>query len=251
MSAITPTIKSKRQLILLIAWLVAVLSCRGFQPDPEGIPARDPETYQPDYWPTYSWRSRIPEEGGLDSNALLKLFDIVEDQDIDLHSLLVIRDGHILLEVHFCPFLPDTKHQLFSATKSVTGTLVGIAIEDGIFPGVDTPVLDLISYRTVANPHEWKDQLTLKHLLTMTSGIEWNEEDLSSPDNSSNRMNATANWAGFVLDQPMSFRPGSEFSYNSGNSVVLMKALEVEAKEHSVGYADRKLFTPLGITDYY
>jgi CubicO group peptidase (beta-lactamase class C family) len=241
--------KAKRIFLVFYALLV-IAGYLYFSSRPASID-RGPETFQPAYWPISHWRMKTPEEVGVDSQELIEVFNIIEEMDVNVHHLLVIRDGYILLEADFYPFKKEVKHQVFSITKCFTGTLVGMAIEDGILPGVQTPVLELYSSIPVENPHPWKGKITIEHLLTMTSGMAWNESYSDPSANSREEMISGEDWAGYVLNKPMETRPGKSFRYNSGNSVLLMNAIEMRSGENSVAYADRKLLAPLGITDYH
>jgi CubicO group peptidase (beta-lactamase class C family) len=175
------------QLLSLIFFVGVGLSCSSIQ-DISTMPTRSPETLEPDYWPTNAWQHHTPEEEGMDSEALLEFFHIVEEQQLDLHSVVIVRNGYIVMEANYYPFQEDIIHQLYSATKSITGILVGMAIEDGYLSGVDSPVLDYFSQYDLPKADERMKQINLEHLLTMTSGLRWNEENYSSQNNDSYQM---------------------------------------------------------------
>jgi CubicO group peptidase (beta-lactamase class C family) len=239
-----------KKIWFLIILLFFGISCSLFrQPLPSQVAPAEP--IEPDDWPTLSWEVHTPEEEGMDSKRLLKFFDIAQEQEINLNSVVVVRDGYIVMEAYYYPFKKDVKHHLNSCTKSVTGVLMGMAIDDGFISGVETPVLDYFDYKNLINQDAWKEEMTLEHLLTMTSGIQWDEWDYSSMNNPVFIMRSQRDWAKYVLNRPMAAKPGTKYSYNSGNSVLLMNILEQETGEHSVGYAHRRLFAPLGIFDYY
>ena len=103
-------------------------------------------------WPTDGWPTSTPEEQGMDSALLAEgLQYLLEQNGFDIHSLTVIRNGHIVADAYFYPSRADELHDLASVTKSFTATLVGMAIEQGLIEGVDQPVLELFPDRTVAN----------------------------------------------------------------------------------------------------
>jgi hypothetical protein len=143
-------------------------------------------------------------------------------------------------------------HTLQSVTKSVTATLIGIAIQRGEIPGVDTPVFDLLSdYDLRALDPRVRDA-RLEDLLTMRLGIEWHENDRPLDDtNTTLQLEKSDNWVEFTLGQPADSDPGAKWEYNSGGSH-LMSAIILQATGRSTAeYAEEYLFGPLGIQDYY
>lgn len=199
---------------------------------------------KPDYW-----KPLPPEEQGMNSDTLGKVVDYIENWDLDFHSVLVVRNGYIVLEEYFGYYNQDTLHEIYSCTKSVTSALVGIAIHEGYISGVDERVLDYFPEKNFANSDARKHNMTLEHLLTMTTGLDWPEwsipygrgnifaEWVNSPD-----------WVQFVLDRPMVLTPGTQFNYNSGASHILSAVLQKATGETTISYANRHLFAPLGIS---
>ena len=103
------------------------------------------------YWPTDDWRSAAPEEQGLDPAQLGRMFSAIDDQQLNVHGVLIVRNGYIVAENYYSPYQQDTKHRVYSVTKSVISALVGIAIAEGYIDGVDGRVLDFFPERTFAN----------------------------------------------------------------------------------------------------
>src|SRR5262245_13727076 len=89
-----------------------------------------------------SWQSSTPEKQGIDSSTLIELLNYIKEQDRDIDSLLVIRNGVIVLEVYYSPYTRDQKHILNSCTKSFVSALVGIAIDEGHISSINSNVLD-------------------------------------------------------------------------------------------------------------
>ena len=109
----------------------------------------------------------------MDSERLAELIDYLQEQNnFDIHSLLIIRNGYIVTDAYFYPFAPDELHELASTTKSFTSSLIGIAIDKGYVEGVEQPVLGFFPQRTVANLDANKEAMTLENLLTMRSGFQ-------------------------------------------------------------------------------
>ena len=168
-------------------------------------------------WPTAGWRVSTPEEQGMDSAALADLVDFGASRG--LNSLLVARHGMIVVEAFYAPFRAGLKHRTRSVTKSVIGTLVGIAVKEGRLDSLDRPVVEFFPDRQIANLDERKRAITIQHLLDMTSGLDWNEESFVPAMHHSN------DWTQFVIDRPMAASPGTGFLYNSGSSHKLKAAL--------------------------
>src|SRR5208282_640167 len=119
-------------------------------------------------WPTHGWRSSTPEAQGMDSAVLALAFDYVRQNQIPIHSLLIVRNGYVVLDAYFYPFQEGLVHDGASMTKSVTSTLIGIAIGEHKLNSVRQPVLSVFPQRNAANHKERKDRMTVEDLLTMT-----------------------------------------------------------------------------------
>jgi hypothetical protein len=87
-----------------------------------------PASGQPAYWPDPEWRSSTPEEQGIDSASILAMLQEIQQKDLNVHSVLVIRHGYLVAEVYFPPYTQEIKHPLHSITKSMTSAMTGIAI---------------------------------------------------------------------------------------------------------------------------
>jgi len=96
----------------------------------------------PDYWPTRGWQSSTPEQQGMDSNVLADALDYVGEQDLALHSLLIVRHGYVVLDAYFYPYTGETVHDVASVTKSITSSIIGIAFEKGYIKDLNRSVFD-------------------------------------------------------------------------------------------------------------
>lgn len=121
-------------------------------------------------WPTKGWLTSTPEEQGVDLAALAKLVAYGARHDFD--SLIVVRHGRIVTEAYYAPYTGDLQHEIFSSTKAVIGTLIGIAYKDGLLDRLDHLALDFFTHRHVANVDDRKKAITVQNLLNMTSGID-------------------------------------------------------------------------------
>lgn len=196
------------------------------------------------YWPTETWRTSSPEEQGMDSHKLAQMLAAVQQQHLNLHSLLVIRNGYLVSETYFGSYQPDTRHELYSCTKSFVSTLIGIALDKGFIDGTDHRLVDFFPQRTFANLTGQKEDMLLEDVLTMRSGLDWQEGDpaymalYQSPD-----------WVGFMLDKPMAAPPGSRFNYCSGCTHLLSAILQQTTGMNPRDFAEQTLFKPLGIVN--
>jgi CubicO group peptidase (beta-lactamase class C family) len=203
-----------------------------------------------DYWPTDSWRNSTPEEQGMDSALLNEMMDRIDENGVHTDSIVIVKNGYLVFEEYpRTNYDVDSRHIIHSCTKSYTSALVGIAIEEGYIESVDNKLIDLLPNRTIDNLDARKESITLEHLLTMTSGLEWDEwtESYSSYLNSHYQMWSASNNVQHILDLPMAYDPGDVWTYNSGGSH-LLGAIVTEATGIDLfDYAIDKLFTPIGI----
>lgn len=200
--------------------------------------------------PGNDWPSLDPETQALDAGRLERLGAAIEGgrQYPDLHSLLIVRHGYLVYERYFDGWTAQRPHTLQSVTKSFTSALVGIAIEQGIFAGVDEPVLGFFpDLEGVRHINARKRAITIGDLLTMRSGTDYNERGSNSPHDQLNRL--PTGWDRFYLDRPMVAEPGTVFQYDSGGVILLSSLLERRTGLHADAFAQRYLFAPLGISE--
>ena len=230
-------------------------------------------------WPTEGWKTSTPEAENVDA-AVLEAFhrEIASGKHGYVDGMLVIRNGRVVFEKSYTHdydrlfegkgergpynyYDPDWHpyyrkgpfHTMQSVSKSVTSTLIGIAKENGAPLDLDAAVLPLFKgFRTRGDDPRWR-ALTLRHLLTMTSGIEWDETTVTytDPKNSCAAMEGSENWVQFVLDQKMAAEPGKGFVYNSGVTELLGQILKNATGKDPDAYAGEQLFGPLGIEGWY
>jgi CubicO group peptidase (beta-lactamase class C family) len=196
-------------------------------------------------WPTKEWQTSTPEEQGMDSAAFAHLVDFVGSRRQD--SLLVIRHGKIVVDAYYAPYAPNIRHDLRSVTKSFTGTLTAIAVQEGLLDSVDHPVVDLFADKPISNVDDAKKAMTVQNLLDMTSGVDWRERAYT-PDETIMRMYQNPDRTQFVLSQPMSNPPGKHFYYNGGNPYVLSALITRKTGRDALDFARDELFKPLGIS---
>jgi CubicO group peptidase (beta-lactamase class C family) len=182
----------------------------------------------------------------MDSRTLVRALDYVREHAVTIHSMVIVRNGRVVLDASFFPYRSKDLHDLASVTKSVTSTLIGIATAKQQLAGVQQPVLPLFHLHSVANDDPRKERLTIENLLTMTSGIacEWMPDETTLED-----MQHSADWVQFMLDRPMVAEPGSTFAYCSPGMHLLSGVISRVTGSSALDFARRELFQPLGIRD--
>ena len=143
-------------------------------------------------------------------------------------------------------------HSLQSVTKTITSVIIGVATARKEFPDLSTPVLSFFDTTIIKNIDDRKRRMTIRHLLTMTAGFEWNENlHYSDSRNDCSQMEASFDWIQYVINKPMAIDPGQSFNYNSGASELLSYIFRKATGKDIEEYASEYLFTPLGIDHYF
>jgi len=197
----------------------------------------------------WEWPRSTPEQQGLDSKRLTGLVDLIREgkEFPDLHSLLIVRNGNLVVEEYFQNYSTDKLHTLQSVSKSFTSALIGIAIERGEIMGVDEKVLAFFTnIADINNMDDRKASMTLQDLLTMRSGTDYHEGNSRSPHNELNSLER--GWDRFYLNRPMIHKPGSHFQYDSGGVILMSSMLKNRTGLHADGYAEKYLFKSLEIS---
>ena len=199
------------------------------------------------YWPTGGWRTSTPEEQGMDSAVLAKAVDFLQEkkEDFNVHSILIIRNGYMVMDAYFYPFTQGSLHDLAYVTKSFTSTLIGVAINEGYVASVDEPVLEFFPERTIANVDANKEGMTLEDLLTMRSGFECTNRPTEV---TLFQMMGSPDWIQFTLDLPMVETPGTQWVYCSPNPHLLSGIIREVSGMSALEFAEEHLFSPLGIS---
>jgi CubicO group peptidase (beta-lactamase class C family) len=192
------------------------------------------------YWPTKEWILSTPEEQGIDSVGLTNFVRGLKGKNV--HSFMVIRNGNVITEAYNATTNASSKQDLLSATKSVTSALVGIAIKDDKIVNVEEKISDYFPELLQESDVRKKD-IKVSNLLTMTSGLEWD----NNAEISSNKMISSANWLQYLLALPLSSDPGTQFTYSNGSAHLLSALIQKATSKSEVDYAREVLFGPLGI----
>ena len=192
------------------------------------------------------------QEEGIDPGPIGDmLLAILTGNYTKLDSVLIARNGKLVLEAYFNGFDRETKHDMRSAFKSVTSALAGIAIDKRLIAGPDQSISGFFPdyWPSIEDGVIWKDRITLRHLLTMTPGFDAEENAGIGPDREE-EMFQSEDWVAFSLNLPMAREPGAYFSYNSSSTFLIGEIVARAAGEPLPEFAKANLFLPLGITDY-
>lgn len=262
-----------RQIMLFALMLVTVLTSALAQEVP---------------WPTHGWAKDTPANVGLDEKTLAAFdHDLASGKYFLVDSFDVFRCGKSVYgskyphdyakiygkEAHtrgplnarltgsynyfdpeWHPYYHGTDlHSMQSVSKTVSSIIVGIAVTRGDFKAnLDTPLLHYFDPAKIKNVDDRKRRITLRHVLTMTTGLDWNEETAyDDPKNDSSLMEATDDWIQYVIDRPMAHEPGKVFNYSSGVSELLAYIFEKETGQDIEKYGQKYLFEPLGMDHYW
>jgi CubicO group peptidase (beta-lactamase class C family) len=211
------------------------------------------------------WSIATPEEVGFDPVALCQWSErrIATPRD-NIHAILVVRQGKLVFEQYFTgddehggrplgqvTYDRTMLHDLRSVSKTVTSLLVGITLAQKKLASLDQPIFDFFpAYADLRTPD--KARITLRHLLTMSTGLEWDETrtPYTDPNNSAIRMRRSDDPYRYVLSEPVVTPPGAKYNYSSGSTELLGAILHKATGQRLDELARTVLFEPLGITDF-
>jgi CubicO group peptidase (beta-lactamase class C family) len=204
----------------------------------------------------------------MERDSLESLLRLIANTDNHMiQGILIIKDEKLVFEEYWdgmeldldrgldpvaASFDRDTKHYLASVSKSVTSALVGIAVDQGLIASVYEPMFTFFpEYRDLADDDN--TQITLRHMLAMSSGYDWNENEFGfdDPRDSHYQMFRASDPMRYLLGRDMVALPGARFLYNSGDTNLLGEIVRrASSSSYLTEFADAYLFTPLGIDDF-
>lgn len=240
-------------LIKVWAWILSFLSFFAFW-NPNAQPNKIPETRTASFegalapnkyglWPTEEFtQGKAPF---LLPQAMTALYAVKGKIDGGAHtdSLLVLHKGKLVHEFYAEGWSKDTPHTMFSVTKSVAATLVGVAIQDGKIKGIDQKVIDFFPDAVIPADQASKKEMTIEHLLTMTSGIACETEEAWNGFWAEDQQDAAL----YALMLPQAHAPGKTYAYDSLVPTILLGIVARAAGQDVLAYANEKLFGPLGM----
>ncbi len=202
-----------------------------------------------DVWPDdQKWPTSSLSEQKLDQTKINELTNLINDgiRFPDIHSLLIVRNGYMVVEEYFKSYNAERIHMLQSVTKSFTSAAIGIAINQGKIRNVDEKILDYFpDIKDIKNLNDKKKSIKLKDLLTMRSGTDYHERGPGSPHYQLNALQK--GWDRFYLDRPMVSEPGSKYQYDSGGVILMSAILKKRTGLHADDFLDKYLFAHLRI----
>jgi CubicO group peptidase (beta-lactamase class C family) len=247
----------KKKLFLLILVLTLLLSGCG-----------QPYVYQVPEELGDGWETASLEEVGINERLIAKAVERIRDNTYpNVHSLLIAKDGKLVFEEYFGgyewvydsdrfqgpykEFDRDSLHTIMSVTKAFTSALVGIAVDQGFIANEHEKVFDYFpEYAHLRD--EPKNDITLEHLLTMTSGLEWNEWEYSLSDTRNDliQLFIVNDPMAYILAKPVVHQPGTYWYYSGGDVNLLGETIRKATGMRMDDFAAQYLFSPLGITEY-
>lgn len=209
---------------------------------------------------TYTYRQPTDDKDGLKTGSLentdldKSLLDemmkkIIKGEYPNVHSVLILKNDHLVFEEYFYEYNKQKLHELRSATKSFISALTGIAIDKGLIKSKDETVLSYFTDYSIENNSDAKKRITIENLLTNQSGLDC---DISNPESVGNEtvMSNSDDWVRFTLNLPMIDCAGGKGMYCSGNPIVLGRIIEKTTQQTVPEFAKKNLFGPLGIKNW-
>jgi len=213
------------------------------------------------------WETASLQSVRMNTNPLINLMNrLAEIGEHRIHSLLIIKDGKLVFEEYFpgdkfnlAQFTGETgfdmydTHNLCSATKSFTSALIGIAIDNGFIQSVDQKVFNFFpEHSDLLTIEPAKQNITLEHLLTMRSGLEWDDETYpySDPRNDMYQLFNSSDPIRYILSKDLIETPGTFYAYRNCNTNLLGEIVRKATGQRLDIFARNHLFAKLGITDY-
>jgi len=201
-----------------------------------------------DGWDVSSLRNE-----GVDTNRITAMMNTLLADDLpNIHSVLLIKNGKLVLEEYFNGYSREIKQIIASVTKSITSILVGVAIDKQMIGSTNERVYKFFPEYKGTRWIDQKHDITIKHVLTMAAGVDWDEITFlhPHPQNPNTLMYKSDHPVGYVLDKKQIDQPGSRWRYNSGLTVILGGILKNTTGQYADKFAEQYLFKPMGITDY-
>ncbi|WP_078128882.1 serine hydrolase domain-containing protein [Leptospira alexanderi] len=237
------------RIFLFLIWVGWILSCASTGREGEVILGNSSRFLAPkqlNRTPFEGFPIALPEDVGLDSTPLLRLSKSIREEGLEVRSLLIVKDGKLVMERYAGGVTRNHNHSVYSVTKTVTSTLLGILNFEGILKTVNEPVMDsLLSLGNLPFPLlEGKESLRLRDVLHMASGMRWSEfperEDIRTAEDP----------LIIALLPEVKDKPGTKFDYSNGDSQLAAAVLENKAGMTLLHFAENTLFSWLDFKGY-
>ncbi len=231
----------KRNLYILFLFIIPLLFVSCSDNNPIGIDYSSP------------WITSSPEAQDVDSNYLNSLVSQINNNVFGyIQSVIVARNNKLIFEKYFHGYSRETLHRVYSVTKSFSSAMIGIAIQQGIISGINEKLLNYFKNYSIKDLDTLKLSITLRDVLTMSAGFQWNELSIpySDPNNDFNRLFSSTDAVKFVLDKTIQDYPGTKFRYSTGLPLLFSYIIQKETGESAETYAIENIFNKIGIKNY-
>ena len=201
---------------------------------------------QRDYWPTKAWQTAELASLGMSAEKITELDPMIQSEYGNINGIVVVRNGFLAYEQYYNGYGPNDTHHMASVTKSIVSALVGIAIDAGYIKNADQRVLDFFP-EYVPNPaDQQKQDITIRHLLTMTAPYSYEQEPFE-------KLCMSPDWAKFILDMLGQNGSIGNFKYSTAGAHLLSVIITRSTGKSARAFANEYLFRPIGmkeISDY-
>lgn len=214
---------------------------------------RDEYVYQIPKKLSDGWEVSSLSKEGINKEAIEEISrEIVNIDSYDnVLSMLIVKNGKLVHEVYSPYCQRNTLHWMASITKTITSTLIGIAIDKGFIPSVDAKLHELLPQFADDFKDPRKREIALKHIMSMTSGLNWNERvSYNNPQNSEWQMVESEDWMSFVASRPIKDEPGKIFNYNTGGMHLLSAVIKSVSGLYAHQFAEKYLLHPMDVYAY-
>lgn len=191
----------------------------------------------------HNWNLSTLGKEGMNEKKINKFIDFIQKENKPIHSLVIIKNGNLVKDISFNGHSSKEKHAIYSCSKSITSAIIGKAIQQGLLKDVSQKVLDFFPKITIRKENEKSRNMTIENLLTMATGLEWDD------NKNYDEMWYSNNPVDYFFSRPVDCIPGTKFTYCSGVAHILQIILEKVAGEEVLSYGKKVLFEPLGIWD--
>lgn len=215
------------------------------------LQAQNPYRYNEPFLFNDGWITNNITSHDIDSQLIYAMLEKMgQNENHNIHSLLLVKNNELVLEEYFLHYNPEKLHDLRSSTKSITSLLVGIAVDKGFIESIDDPIFKYLPRKEhqVYLKGE-KSKITIRHLLTMSSGLDCNDWNKKSPGQE-DKMYKKRDWIEHVLNLSMINEPGEETAYCTGGVVLLGQVIAAATSQNYDDFAKKYLFEPLQISNY-
>ena len=201
------------------------------------------------YWPTKKWETSEPKAQGFESNSIYKMFEFMQKRKFPIDSVVIVKNGYLIGEFYAKKNSEETISNIYSVTKSFTSALVGIAIDKGDIRSEKQTLGSIFSRNDLTENNPKLKDVRVQNLLTMTSGLKTRDNHLSNYAGVFALRNSK-NWVDYIFSLGTEKKQGEHYNYSNGGSHILAAILTKTTKVPVEKYAERHLFSYLGIKNY-